>query len=328
MRFRGNLDALKGSFGAVLTPFTDDGAVDLEALKALAQWQRDAGSIGLSIGGSTGEPSSQTVAERIAAMGIVAEVTAETIPFIPAAGSAKLDETLELAAAAVDLGADAVLLITPYYARPTQKALVEWYRRVSGEFPDVPFIVYNVPSRTAVDVNPQTVLEIRRACDNVVGIKETTKDFEHFSHVLKLCGPDFLVWSGIELLCLPLLALGGAGYISALTNLAPRSLADLYRAWDAGHIDEAQRIHYGLHPLAELLFVETNPAPAKWVLHEAGKLSAATVRPPLIGLTDEGKVKAGRLLAEARDVLEYEGLELSHVLAPPSSPPGRLEMAT
>jgi 4-hydroxy-tetrahydrodipicolinate synthase len=314
MKFRGDLQALKGAFGAVLTPFSEDGSVDIDGLKTLARWQRDAGLTGLSIGGSTGEPSSQSVEERIRAMRAVSEVTSDEIPFIPAAGSAKLDESLELARAAVELGGDAVLLITPYYVKPTQKALVEWYRVIAGEFPDVPFIVYNVPSRTAVDVNPQTVLEIRRACENVVGIKETTKDFEHFSHVLNLCGPDFLVWSGIELLCLPLLALGGAGYISALANLAPRSVADLYRAWSGGRIEEAQRIHYALHPLAELLFVETNPAPAKWVLKEVGRLASSTVRPPLIGLTDEGKVKAARLLAQARPVLAHEGLDLAHVL--------------
>jgi 4-hydroxy-tetrahydrodipicolinate synthase len=312
MRFRGDLDALKGSFGAVLTPFTNDGALDTDALKRLAQWQRDAGCTGLSIGGSTGEPSSQNVAERIAAMGVVAEVTADTIPFIPAAGSAKLDETLELARAAVDLGADAVLLITPYYVKPTQKALVEWYRVVSGEFPDVPFIVYNVPTRTAVDVHPETVLEIRRACDNVVGIKETTKDFEHFSRVLHLCGRDFLVWSGIELLALPLLVLGGVGFISALANLAPRSLADLYQAWDEGRIEDATTIHYALHPLADLLFVETNPAPAKWVLREAGKLPSDNVRPPLMNLTDAGKQRVAALLGEARNVVAYEGLALEH----------------
>jgi 4-hydroxy-tetrahydrodipicolinate synthase len=314
MKFRGDLDALKGSFGAVMTPFADDGSVDLDALRRFAQWQRDGGLTGLSIGGSTGEPSSQTVAERVAAMRVVAEVCGDEIPFIPAAGSAKLDESLELAQAAVELGGDAVLLITPYYAKPTQKALVEWYRTISGAFPDVPFIVYNVPTRTAVDVNPQTVREIRRACPNVIGIKETTKDFEHFSRVLKLCGRDFLMWSGIELLCLPLLALGGVGYISALANLAPKSLGDMYRAWEAGDIAEAQRIHYALHPLADLLFVETNPAPAKWVLEQAGILPSGSVRSPLIGLTDEGQARVIELLRQAREVVDYEGLDLTALL--------------
>jgi 4-hydroxy-tetrahydrodipicolinate synthase len=314
MKFRGDLDALRGSFGAVMTPFAQDGTVDLQALRSFAQWQRDGGLSGLSIGGSTGEPSSQTVAERVAGMEVVAEVCGDEIPFIPAAGSAKLEESLELAKAAVELGGDAVLLITPYYVKPTQGALVQWYRTIAGEFPDVPFIVYNVPTRTAVDVNPQTVLEIRRACPNVVGIKETTKDFEHFSRVLKLCGRDFLVWSGIELLCLPLLALGGVGYISALANLAPRSLGDLYRAWESGDVGEAQRIHYALHPLADLLFIETNPAPAKWVLQEAGILPSGTVRAPLLELTAEGQAKAVKLLTQARDVIEYEGLDLSDLL--------------
>ncbi|WP_273846827.1 4-hydroxy-tetrahydrodipicolinate synthase [Rubrobacter calidifluminis] len=311
MRFRGNLEALKGPFGAVITPFTEEGEVDLDSLRKLARFQRDGGLTGLSIGGSTGEPSSQTLDERIAAMEVVAEVTADQIPFIPATGSSRLDETLELTRKAIELGADAVLLITPYYARPTQRALVEWYKVVSREFPDVPVIIYNVPTRTAVDVNPETVLEIRRSCENVVGIKETTRDFEHFSRVIALCGRDFLVWSGIELLCLPLLALGGVGYISALANITPRSLADMYLAWQRGDVVEAQRIHYALHPLADLLFVETNPAPAKWVLHRAGKLSSAKVRPPLIELTEGGQDRAGALLAKASDIIAYEGLEMA-----------------
>ena len=215
MRFRNDPSTLRGSLAAVITPFTEMGEVDIEGLTALAQWQRDAGADGLSIGGSTGEPSSQTIAERIAAMTAVAKVSADTIPFLPATGSVKLDETLALTQAAYDLGADAALLITPYYAKPTQHGLVEWYTTIAGEFPDLPFIVYNVPTRTAVDIAPETVVELRRRADNIVGIKETTKDFEHFSRVLQRAGRDFLVWSGIELLCLPLLALGGAGYISA-----------------------------------------------------------------------------------------------------------------
>ena len=309
MRFRNDPPSLRGSLAAVITPFAEHGELDIDGLTALAQWQRDAGADGLSIGGSTGEPSSQTVAERVAAMTAVARVTADEIPFVPATGSVKLEETLELTAAARDLGADAALIITPYYAKPTQHMLVEWYATVAREFPDLPLIVYNVPARTAVDLAPETVLELRRRADNIVGIKETTKDFEHFSRVLHLTGRDFLVWSGIELLCLPLLALGGAGYISALANLAPRSLADLYRAWSEGRIEEAQAIHYALHPLADLLFVETNPAPAKWVLQRSGKLASAHVRPPLYPVTERGQERILALLEQSRDVLAHEALE-------------------
>ena len=139
-----------------------------------------------------------------------------------------MDETLELTAAARDAGIDAALVITPYYARPTQDALFVWYRTVANEFPDLPIVAYNVPSRTAVDLAPETVARLFRSCDNFVGIKETTKDFEHFSRVLHLCGRELVVWSGIELLCLPLLALGGAGFVSATANIAPAACAEMY----------------------------------------------------------------------------------------------------
>jgi 4-hydroxy-tetrahydrodipicolinate synthase len=189
---------------------------------------------------------------------------------MPGTGSAKLDETLELTAVAVEAGGDAALIITPSYVRPTQDALVEWYRTIAGEFPDLPIIAYNVPSRTAVDLVPETIARMYREIDNFVGVKETTKDFEHFSRVMQLCGSDLMMWSGIELLCLPLLAIGGAGFISATANLAPAAHADLYRAWLDGDQEAARRIHYWLHALVDLLFVETNPAPSKWVLQQMG----------------------------------------------------------
>lgn len=310
MRFRSDPTTIRGSIGAVLTPFTEEGAVDYEGLRALAQWQRDGGSHGLSVGGSTAEPSSQTFEERAAAIRAVAAVTADEIAFLPATGSVKLQETLELTAIARDAGADAALIITPYYARPTQTGLIQWYGAIAAEFPDLPIVIYNVPVRTAVDIAPETVHELRRRHENIVGIKETTKDFEHFSRVLDLCGRDFMVWSGIELLGVPLLALGGAGSISALANLAPKSLADLYEHWQAGRIAEAQEIHYRLHPLVDLLFVETNPGPAKWMLHQAGLLSSAAVRPPLYPITANGEERVRQLAAQARDVLAYEGLAL------------------
>ena len=125
----------------------------------------------------------------------------------------------ELTDAAYDAGVDAALIITPYYARPTQEALYVWYKTVAEEYPELPIIAYNVPSRTAVEIAPETVARLHRDVPNFVGIKETTKDFEHFSRVIKAAGRDLLVWSGIELLCLPLLALGGTGFVSATANI-------------------------------------------------------------------------------------------------------------
>ncbi|MGH9304851.1 MAG: 4-hydroxy-tetrahydrodipicolinate synthase, partial [Acidimicrobiales bacterium] len=274
--------------------------LDLASLRGLVRFQLENGSHGISVGGSTGEPSSQSPAERVAAMRTVSEEIGDRVPFMPGTGSAKLDETLELTGAAEDAGADAVLVITPYYSRPTQEALYRWYSTVAGEFPAMPIVIYNVPSRTAVDIDPPTVARLRRDNDNIIGIKETTKDFEHFSWVLRRCGRDFLMWSGIELLGLPLLALGGAGFVSAAANIAPRAVAAMYEHWMAGEHEQALEIHFDLHPLVEMLFVETNPAPVKWALEHFGLLSSGCVRPPLIALTPEGRKSVLALLDDAK----------------------------
>ncbi|GAA4761286.1 2,4-dihydroxyhept-2-ene-1,7-dioic acid aldolase [Streptomyces sanyensis] len=302
MKFRTDPATIRGSIAPVVTPFTGNGAVDHDSLRGLVRWQLESGSHGISLGGSTGEPSAQTTAERIAAMRTAADEIADRVPFLPGTGSHKLDETLEITAAARDLGADAALVITPYYARPTQEALYRWYATVAREFPDLPIVAYNVPSRTAVDIAPETVRRLFTDFDNFVGVKETTKDFEHFSRVLHACGRDLLVWSGIELLCLPLLALGGAGFVSAVANLAPTAVARMYELWEAGEFDAARDLHYRLHPLVDLLFVETNPAPAKWVLAQQGRIASPHVRPPLTPPTEDGLARIRALLAEGGDL--------------------------
>lgn len=304
MKFRSNPAAIRGSISPLVTPFSADGSVDTDGLGSLARWHLESGSHGISIGGSTGEPSSQSVDERIAAMAAVAQAIGDRLPFLPGTGSAKLDETLRLTAAADELGADVALVITPYYARPTQEGLYTWYATVAREFPHLPIAIYNVPSRTAVDVAPETVARLRRDFGNVVGIKETTRDFEHFSRVLQLCGRDTVVWSGIELLCLPLMALGGSGFVSAVANIAPRAVADMFNLWDKGEFEAARDIHYALHPLVDLIFVETNPAPAKWVLERAGLIESATVRPPLAALSGMAEPRVLELLAGGAGLLD------------------------
>lgn len=304
MKFRSDPAAIRGSIVPVITPFTDDGALDLESLRGLVRWQLESGSHGISLGGSTGEPSAQTTAERATAIRAAAEEINDRVPFVPGTGSAKLDETLELTAAAADAGADAVLIITPYYARPTQEGLFAWYSAVASEFPGLPVIAYNVPSRTAVDIAPETVARLRRKHHNIVGVKETTRDFEHFSRVLHVAGRDTLVWSGIELLCLPLLALGGAGFVSATANLAPGAVARMYEHWEAGEFDKARELHFGLHPVTDVIFTETNPAAAKWVLAQAGLIGSGYVRPPLVPLTEPGQAKVRELLRQGLPVLD------------------------
>ena len=304
MRFRSDPASIRGSIAPVVSPFTADGAPDHESLRSLIRWQLESGSHGISLGGSTGEPSAQTTRERAAAITTAAAEIADRVPFVPGTGSAKLDETLELTAIAAEAGADAVLIIAPYYARPTQEGLFNWYSTVAKEFPWLPIIAYNVPSRTAVDIAPETIARLRKAHDNIVGVKETTRDFEHFSRVLHVAGRDTLIWSGIELLCLPLLSLGGAGFVSATANLAPAATALMYEHWVNGEFDKARDLHFGLHPVTDVIFTETNPAAAKWVLARAGLIGSGYVRPPLVPLTEAGQATALALLKRGARMLE------------------------
>lgn len=306
MRFRNDPALMSGSIAPLITPFTAGGDLDESSLANLVEWQLRAGTHGISIGGSTGEPSAQTTQERARAIQIVAGANADRVPLLAGTGSAKLSETLELTQIAQDSGADAALVISPYYSRPTQEGMYRWYEAVAREFPDMPIVIYNVPSRTAVDVAPETVARLFRDFENIVGIKETTKNFEHFSRVMAACGESLLVWSGIELLCLPLLSLGGVGFISATANIAPNAVASMYNAWLEGKADEARRLHYALHPLVDLLFVETNPTTAKWVLEHEGRIDDAHVRPPLAPTTKAGEAEVRRLLGDAEALMSIE----------------------
>ena len=303
MKFRSDPSQIRGALAPVFTPFTAGGEVDHDTLRRMVRWQLANGSKGVSIGGSTGEPSAQSIAERAEAIRTVAQEVGDSVPFLPGTGSAQLEETLELTSIARDAGADMALIITPYYARPTQEALYVWYSTVAKEFPDLPIVAYNVPVRTAVDLAPETFARLFRDHDNIVGIKETTKDFEHFSRTMYLCGQEALMWSGIELLCLPLIPLGGAGFISALSNIAPAAVAETYDAAIAGDWDRARQLHYGVHPLVDLIFAETNPASAKWLMAQRGLIASDHVRPPLITLTDDGQRRVRDLAAQAEQYL-------------------------
>ena len=301
-RFAGDTTSIRGAITPLVTPFHPDGSVDLDSIASLIDWQLEQGSHGISIGGSTGEPTSQTVAERIEVMRAVVDAIADRAPFLPGTGTARMDETLELTAEAERLGAAAVLVVTPYYGRAQQEGLFEWYARIAREFPSLPLIVYNVPVRAAVDIAPATVGRLRRAFENVVGIKETTKDFEHVSYVLDECGTDFIALSGIELLCYPMLTLGGRGHLSCVGNFAPRPVAEMYDAFVAGDHDQARALHYDLHPLVDAAFVETNPVPVKWVMEQLGILPSGFAREPLAALSEAGRSRVTELLERSPHV--------------------------
>jgi 4-hydroxy-tetrahydrodipicolinate synthase len=287
---------IRGAITPLVTPFHADGALDLDSVAKLIDWQLDQGSHGISVGGSTGEPTSQTIAERLEVMRAAVAAIDGRVPFLPGTGTARLDETLELTVAAQELGAAAALIVTPYYGRAQQQGLYDWYGRIATELPDMPIIVYNVPIRAAVDITPATVARLRRDFPNIVGIKETTRDFEHVSYVLDQCGTDFIALSGIELLCYPMLVLGGRGHLSCVGNFAPRPVAELYDAFAAGDHARAQSLHYDLHPLVDAAFAETNPVPAKWVMEQMGILPSAFAREPLAALAESTQQRVLELL--------------------------------
>jgi len=295
--FAADPSAVRGAITPLITPFTAEGSLDLDAIKPLVDWQLERGTHGISVGGSTGEPTSQTIDERLAVMRAAAAAIDGRVPFVPGTGSALMHETLELTGEAQRLGAAAVLVVTPYYGRAQQEGLFRWYSAVASEFPDLPIILYNVPVRAAVDIAPDTVGRLRRTHDNIVGIKETTRDFEHVSYVLSECGRDFIALSGIELLCYPMLTLGGDGHLSCVANFAPEPAAQLYDTFVAGDHEAARRLHYELHALVDAAFAETNPVPAKWIMHRIGILPSAFAREPLAPLSEAGQTRVLKLLS-------------------------------
>lgn len=294
--FASNPEAIRGSIVPLITPFHSDGSLDTATIERLVDWQLARGTHGISVGGSTGEPTSQSVEERIAVMRVAANAVGGRAAFLPATGTARIDTTLALTAEAQALGATAALVVTPYYGRAQQEGLYNWYSRIAVEFPDLPILVYNVPIRAAVDITPATVGKLRRAHDNIVGIKETTRDFEHVSYVFHECGADFIALSGIELLCYPMLCLGGRGHLSCVANFAPEPVAELYDAFAAGDHIKARALHYDLHNLVDAAFAETNPVPAKWLMEHIGILPCGYAREPLAPLSEPTKQRIRALV--------------------------------
>ncbi len=270
---------LRGSIVPIVTPFREDRTFDEGAIVELIEWQIDAGSHGVSVTGTTGEPSSLSLDEREHVVESAAKAVAGRVPFIPGTGTNNLDETLRLTRHADSVGADAALVIVPYYNKPSQEGLYRYFSELASGV-EIPLIIYNIPGRTAVNMAPETMARLRREHASIIGAKESNKDFEHVSRVLHQCGRDFNVYSGIELLCYPMLAIGGAGHISATANIFPREVADIYNHVAAGRWNEAIELHYYLLPVNDMIFFETNPGPLKFALGELGRINP-TLRLPM-----------------------------------------------
>lgn len=282
------MSKFRGSIVPVVTPFKN-GLVDCDKLAELIDWQIESGSHGISVMGTTGEPGALTMAERKQIIKTAQEAVNGRVPFVPGTGSTNHAETLALSRYAQQVGADALLLIAPYYCRPSQEGLFQHFDAVAKSV-DLPVILYNIPGRTAVNIEINTVARLREANDNIIGIKESNKDFEHINRLLHKMGRDFLVYSGIELLCFPILAIGGAGYVSATGNLMPSKVASLYDLVEAGNWEEARQNHYELMTLNDAIFLEINPVPVKTILGMMGKCSPE-VRLPLAPVSPQNHAK-------------------------------------
>lgn len=268
----------RGSISPVITPFNEDESIDFDKFNELINWHIEKGSHGISVTGTSGEPSSMSVDEREKVMETACKTVNGRVPFIPGTGSTNHKETMRMTKAAQEMGADGALVIVPYYNKPNQQALYKHFKTVADSV-DIPIILYNIPGRTAVNLEADTIARLAKDCPNIIGVKEANKDFEHVNKVLLKAGRDFNLYSGIEVLCYPMLAIGGTGHISATANVAPAEVADLYNKWEAGDVKGARDLHYSLMPLNDVLFRDTNPAPAKAALGMMGKIKPVLRKP-------------------------------------------------
>lgn len=276
---------LEGSIVPLITPFKD-GGIDEGSMKDLVEHQIEAGSQGISVGGTSGEPGCMSVEERKRLIQLAMDFAGGRVPVLAGTGTLDINETLEITGSANEAGADGALIITPYYVKPNQRGLYDFFGRVAGEYPDMPMVVYNIPGRAGVPVTVDTLARLRRDFDNVVGVKHSIKDLDEVSWTLKECGRDFKVFCGLESLTFPMLALGGKGMIAATGNLMPGPLARMYEAAKEGNWPEALDLHYSLLEVNDSVFWDTNPIPIKTVLNMMGLIEKEW-RPPLGPTTPE-----------------------------------------
>jgi 4-hydroxy-tetrahydrodipicolinate synthase len=274
---------ISGSIVALLTPMHSDSLeVDWDALKKLVDWHIEQGTDSIVAVGTTGESATLSVAEHAQVISVVVEQAAGRIPIIAGTGANSTREAIELTQAAANAGADACLLVTPYYNKPTQEGLYLHYKAIA-EAVAIDQILYNVPGRTACDMLPETVLRLS-AIDNIVGIKEATGDLERAREIIELCPEDFAVYSGDDETARELMLLGGHGDISVTANVAPKLMSEMCAAALSGDRDRALELDSKLAALHSSLFVEANPIPVKWAVSQLGLLPNA-LRLPMTPLS-------------------------------------------
>ncbi len=292
----GTRKEIGGAIVAIVTPFRD-GKLDEESLKALIEWHIESGTHCIVPCGTTGESATMSHDEHMRVVELTIETVNGRVPVIAGTGSNSTSETIMLTHHAKKAGADAALVITPYYNKPSQEGLFQHFERVAEEC-QFPMILYNVPGRTGVNMLPDTVA---RCAQNpyVVGIKEATGNLHQVSDVIRMCPDDFIVLSGDDFTAFPTMAIGGRGVISVASNLMPTEMAEMMNAFNSGDLSRARELHYRLFPLFGALFYESNPVPAKTALELMGRIPSAEVRQPLYKMSD---ANVDRLKAVLRDL--------------------------
>jgi len=285
----------RGSIVAIVTPFRN-GKVDEKKFRDLIEFQIKNGSSGIVPCGTTGESATLSFEEHDRVIEITVEQVKKRVPVIAGTGSNSTEEAIMLTRHAAGAGADASLQVSPYYNRPTQKGLYEHFKAIADSV-DIPIILYNIASRTGVNIEPETIARLANDCKNIAGVKEASGSLDQMSRIKQLCGNKFDLMSGDDSLTLPVLSIGGTGIISVVANIAPKDVADLVSEFEKGNIKEARELHYKLLPLIKAVFIETNPIPVKTAMGLMG-MCEPDLRLPMCAMLPENLEKLKKALRD------------------------------
>ncbi len=292
-----NLDKIRGSIPPVITPFQGND-VDYDAYAVLVDRQVTEGSHGVLVNGTTAEPSTLTIDERNKLVDIAIEVVNKRIPVVAQTGSQNLADTLALTEHADKAGADALLVVTPYYIRPPQRGLVAYYNEVC-QASGLPVMIYHIPGRTAISVTIDTVAQIRDKSPNLIGMKHAVNDLGFCSDLLKAFGMDFRIFVGLEELSFPMMAVGACGLMNAVSNLMPNAVAQMCERVFENDLAGAQKIHYELFELNKSVFFDTNPIAIKYMMKRMGIIPDNSHRLPMMPATPELEKRLDKVLEDA-----------------------------
>ena len=292
------LDRIKGSIPPPFTPFKN-GAVDYDTYARMIEFQIKEGSHGIVVNGTTSEPASLTTEERNRLVTLAMEVVKGRVPVVAATGSQSFAETKVLTEHAAKAAADALLIVTPYYSRPPQRGIIQYYLEVTKGVP-TPWMIYHIPGRAAVSVTVDTVKELKDKAPAFVGMKHASPDLDLVSDCFAAVGLDFKVFVGLEELSFPMMAVGACGLMNAVGNLRPRVLADMCEAVWRGDLVNAQALHHRLHEINKAVFFDTNPIPMKYMAKKLGLIASNEHRLPMVPATPELEKRLDAVLARAK----------------------------